>query len=372
MGPYMWGSSAQMLRFIQRIAARRAYTCSRLRFYAMLSTLMLAMLPWQVGAETAGAPLSNSPEQATGALRRGIVTTTSKLRTSPSMQSEVIAIAKKGTQVEILMETESWFYVRSAASIEAWIYKSLVHIEREPLKAASNPPPGIVPPDMLELLFASAARPNDSIESALGNSPDLRGSGASAAAPIDEAPFPPETIGPGWIIDVMLSHIYTPGAYVISALIIALVLSIALQLRGARQLRRATQEIAQILAIVEEMYTDTAMTPVNEGGTTIPLRAVEASTQQSLHPLIEFSPVEQAVLEALSDRCAVQEGELARILAEKGYAGTLIKAIIGDILRKTGTAELPWVQVSYAQGRYNYRLRPEAVSNLSRPPSERR
>jgi uncharacterized protein YgiM (DUF1202 family) len=372
MEPCTWGSSAKMLRFIQRIAAQSAYTCSRLRFYAMLSTLMLAMLPWQVGAETAGTPLSNSPEQATGALRRGILTTKSKLRTSPSMQSEVIALAKEGTQVEILMETESWFHVKTAASIEAWIYKSLVHIERESLKAASDPSIGIMQPDIMELLFASAARPNVSIESAPGNSPDLLGSGTSSAAPIDEAPVPPETLVPGWFIDVMLAHINNPGAYVISALAMALVLSIALQLRGAKHLRRAMQEIGQILAIVEEMYTDAAMTPVKENDTMIPLRAVQASTQESLRPLIEFSPVEQAVLEALSDQRAIQEGELGKILDEKGYAGTLITAIIGDILRKTSTGELPWVQVSYAQGRYSYRLRPEAAANLSRPQSERR
>ncbi len=234
------------------------------------------------------------------------------------------------------METESWFHVRGAASIDAWIYRSLVHIEGESLKAASDPPLGITPSHIAELLFASAARPNASIDSAPGNSPKLLSSDASSAALIDEASLPPETIVPGWFIDRILSNIYSPAAYIISALIIALLLSIALQLRGARQLRRAMQEIGQILATVEEMYTDAAMTPVREGGTTVPLTAVEASTEQSLHPRIEFSPVEQAVLEALSDQRTVQECDLGKILDEKGYTGTLVKAVIGDILRKTG------------------------------------
>ena len=97
----IWGWTAKLLRFIQLMATRSAYRRSRLRFYAMLSTIMLAMLSWQVGAETAGGPLSHSSEQAVETLRRGTITTKSKLRTSPSMQSEVIAIAKEGTQVEI-------------------------------------------------------------------------------------------------------------------------------------------------------------------------------------------------------------------------------------------------------------------------------
>jgi glutaredoxin 3 len=43
-----------------------------------------------------------------------------------------------------------------------------------------------------------------------------------------------------------------------------------------------------------------------------------------------------------------------------------------DIVRKTGTVGLPWVQVSYVQGRYGYRLQPEALSNLGQEHSERR
>jgi hypothetical protein len=360
------------LRFIQRLAAWKAYRCSRLRFCAMLISLIVAMLPWQVAAETTGVPLSSPPEQTTEGLRRGIINAKSKFRTSPSMQSEVIAIAKEGTRVEILLETERWLHVRSESGVEAWIYKSLVHIEPEPLKATSDTLVGIVQSDIMELLYVSAAKANISIESGLGSTPAPQDLDASSAPTIDEPRVPPETIETGWLIKVFPVKHPRPEVYVIVSLVIALVLSIALQLRGARQLRRATQEIGEILDIVEEMYADATSTLVNERSTTMPPMAVEASTQKILRPLSEFSPIEQAVLEALSDQCAVQEGELGKILHEKGYAGTLIKAIIGDIVRKTGTAELPWVEVSYAQGQYSYRLRPEAISNLSKQQAERR
>ena len=59
---------------------------------------------------------------------------------------------------------------------------------------------------------------------------------------------------PVWDSDTWLSHLQGRAAYVIIALIIVLVLAIGLQLRAARQLRRATQEVGQIFDIVEEIY----------------------------------------------------------------------------------------------------------------------
>src|SRR5262245_57763327 len=98
----------------------------------------------------------------------------------------------------------------------------------------------------------------------------------------------------------------------------------------------------------------------------------ETSDNQPPHPVIEFSPIEHAVLETLSDQRELQEGELAKLIAEKGFMGVLLKAVIGDIVHKTGTVELPWVEVRYAQGRYSYWLRPEAIANLSEQQSENR
>jgi uncharacterized protein YgiM (DUF1202 family) len=337
----------------------------------MLIWLIVATLPWPALAETSAVPLSTAPQPATGALRHGIVTAISNLRTAPSMQSEVVAIAAEGTPVEILRETERWFHVKNATGLEAWVHKSLVRVAPEPSNAARQTPVGIVQPDMAELLSASAAMPNVSVESDSEITPERQGSGDSSAASSDQAHVSPETTKARWFLEVILSHVHGPAAYVILTLVITLALSMALQRRSARQLRWAIQEIGQILDIVEAMYADAALTPAGESGTTMPPMVAGALTQQSLCPLMEFSPIEQAVLEALSDQRTVSDGELGKILAEKGFAGTLLKAIIGEVVRKTGTTELPWVEVSYAQGRYSYRLRPEATSKLSYVPSER-
>lgn len=338
----------------------------------MLIALMGAILPWQVAAETNIAPLSNASEQAKESPRRGVVTLKSNLRASPSMQSEIVVIAKDGTHVEILQETERWYRVRSEAGVEAWIYKPLVLIKPEPLKDLSVSPVTLARPDITEVLFTSAAKPDASIEFGLASTLEQQGSGASSPAPLDEPNLTREMTEAGLFIDVMLSHIQSLGGSVVIALVIVLVLSIALQLRATRQLRRATQEMGQILDLVEGIYADGALTRAPDSDAArLPLPA-GASTHQPPRPLIEFSPIEHAVLEALSDQRVVQEGELGKILEEKGFAGVLIKAIIGDIVRKTGAAGLPWVEVRYAQGWYSYRLRPEAVPTLSEQPSERR
>jgi SH3-like domain-containing protein len=362
---------AKMRCFIWWFAAQRAYAYLRRGFAAMLTALMVAILPWQVAAETI-APLSNASEQARESPRRGVVTLMSNLRASPSVQSEIVAIAKEGAHVEILQETERWYRVRSEAGIEAWIYKPLVRIEPEPLKEPGVTPLASARPEITEVLFASAAQPEASIEFGRTSTPEQQGSGASSPAPLGEPNLPRETAEAGLSIDVMLSHIQSLGGSIVTALIIVLVLSIALQLRAARQLRRATQEMGQILDLVEGIYADGALTRAHDGDAArLPLPA-DASTHQPPRPLIEFSPIEHAVLEALSDQRVVQEGELGKILEEKGFAGVLIKAIIGDIVRKTGAAGLPWVEVRYTQGWYSYRLRPEPAPTLSEQPSEGR
>jgi hypothetical protein len=110
----------------------------------------------------------------------------------------------------------------------------------------------------------------------------------------------------------------------------------------------------------------------NDCGTLLNPMTAEVPAQQPPPPGIEFSPTECMVLEALSDQPEVQETELGKILDEKGCTGVLIKAIIGDIVRKTEMIGFPWVEVCYVQGRYRYRLRPETVPNLSVQRLERR
>jgi hypothetical protein len=123
---------------------------------------------------------------------------------------------------------------------------------------------------------------------------------------------------------------------------------------------------------VEEIYAGGMLVRTNDSGTMLNPMTAEVPAQQPPPPGIEFSPTEYMVLEALSDQLEVQETELGKILDEKGCTGVLIKAIIGDIVRKTEMIGFPWVEVRYVQGRYRYRLRPEAVPNLSVQRLERR
>jgi hypothetical protein len=144
-----------------------------------------------------------------------------------------------------------------------------------------------------------------------------------------------------------------------------LMLSIALQVRAARHLRRAMQEVGQILGLLEEIYAGGALARTNDSAAMRQPMTAEALAQQPLLQGIEFSSTECMVLQALAEQPEVQEPELGKILDEKGFKGVLIKAIIGDIVRKTGMMGLPWVEVRYVQGRYRYRLHPEAAPNLN-------
>ena len=73
----------------------------------------------------------------------------------------------------------------------------------------------------------------------------------------------------------------------------------------------------------------------------------------------EFSPIERAVIQALSHHREVQERELAGTLTQQGFSGILVKAVIAGIMRKTQTTRLPWIETRYTQGRYSYKLRSE-------------
>jgi SH3-like domain-containing protein len=331
----------------------------------MLVALSVAILPWQAVAEVSSALPSNPPAQATGFPRRGIVTLKSHLRASPSTQSEIVTILKEGAQVEILAEIERWYRVRNDEGVEAWINKRLVLIQREPLKTADVTPTALTQADITEPSVTSAAKFELLAESWLENISAQQGSGASSAAPRDELYVLPDMTGIGGLIDAILPYVQGLGAYVIIALVVVLIFSIALQLRASRQLQRAMQEMGQIVDIVEEIYTGSALSRTSDTVAALNPMLPEAPAPQVPRSVFEFSPIECAVLEALSDQHEVQEGELGKVLDEKGFAGMLIKAVIGAIVRKTGAAGLPWVEVRYVQGRYSYRLRPEAVSSHS-------
>jgi SH3-like domain-containing protein len=372
MGPSVAVFFLKMLCCVRRLAAQRGCVCPRFWTWVMLISLTMAILPRHAVAETTGAPPSNVVEQAPPSLQRGTLTLMSNLRASPSTQSEIVATVKEGTQVEILQETDRWYRVRSEQGVEAWIYKPLVSIKHKPSKLPSTILAAVTQPDVKDTSSESAAEPHVSAESQPEKTPEHPGSGTSYSAPIGVPYVLSERVGTEWFIAAILSHVQGLGVYVVIALVMILVLSIVLQLCAARQLRQAMREMGEILNVVEEIYADTAIARANDRSIAMDQMAAEISAHQPPHPVIEYSPIEYAALESLSDQREVQEGELAKLVAEKGFTGVMLKAVIGDIVHKTGTVELPWVEVRYAQGRYSYRLRPEAMANLSKQQSENR
>jgi SH3-like domain-containing protein len=355
----------QRLDVALRLTTLSTCACARVWAGVILISLMAAILPWQTVAETTSAALSYTTEQTPGPPRGGIVTLRANLRASPSMHSEIVAVAKEGTRVQILLESGRWLHVRSEDGVEAWIHKTLVLIDQESIKGPIGTPEAPAPSDIAESASAVAVTPEVFVEFQAASPPEEPDSAASPAAPIDELEVLPQVTWVAWFLDTWLSHLRGPAVYVTIALGLLLVLSVTLQLRSSRQLRRTLQDMGQILDIVEEVYGAGVLARTNDSSATLPPMPAADLAQQPVRPEIEFSALEYAVLKALSDQREVQEAELGKALAEKGFTGVFIKAVIGDILRKTGIFGLPWMEVRYAQGRYRYRLRPEAMPHLS-------
>jgi Bacterial SH3 domain len=358
-------SSPKILYAVLQLTAPKSCTWASLWTWVMVIALVVTILPWQAVAETTSPALSPTLEQAPGALQRGIVTIISNLRASPSMYSEIVAVAKEGTRVMIVLESGRWLQVRSEEGVEAWIYRPLVRIEPEPRHSPSATPGAMSASDLTETASAAPTTPDVLAESPTENILEGPGSDVSSAPPVAELLIPPQVTWTTWVSDTWLSHLQGRAAYIIIALIMMLVLSIALQVRAARNLRRAMQEVGQILDLLEEIYAGGALARMSDSGAPLHSMTAEALAPRPLLHGLEFSPTECIVLQALSDQPEVEETELGKILAEKGFKGVLIKAIIGDIVRKTGMMGLPWVEVRYVQGRYRYRLHPEAAPNLN-------
>jgi len=280
MDPCVKDWFAKVLCLVQRRATQGADTCPALWACVMLIYLTVAILPWQAMADTISAPQSNSSEHTRGSPRRGVVTIMSNLRTTPSIHSDIVAIAKEGTHVEILVETERWYRVRNEEGVEAWIYKPLVLIEPMPLKGPSAIPAASAQPDIEDTPAASATTPAVATESRSENTPEQQDLGASPAVLLEEQRASSKAIGIDWLSDTMLPYVQGLGAYVIIALVLVLVLSIALQLRAARQLRRAMQEMGQILDIVEEIYTDGTIARTSDRGAPLQPISTEAPSHQ--------------------------------------------------------------------------------------------
>jgi hypothetical protein len=282
------------------------------------------------------------------------------------MQSPVVTIAKEGAHVEILTEDGRWYLVRSDEGVDAWIYSSLVRIEQGPIGGYSPTPVRMAQPGIMEPLLPATTKSDVFVESQPKHSSVNQQSGASSVTLIDAPHVLSEKWWSGWFVNPLLAHLQGRLAvYVVIAFVLVLVLSATLQLRAARQLRRIMQEMGQILDIMEELYAGSTLTWTNDRAAMLHFVAAEALPQQTQCPTVEFSAIENTVLEVLSNRREVSEPELGKLLAERGFAGVLIKAVIGDIVRKTEMTGLPWVEVRYAQGQYSYRLCPETVPNPS-------
>jgi hypothetical protein len=328
---------------------------------ALVIWLAVGISPWPVMAETANPPPSPLPERASVFPRYGTVTQTSNLRASPSLLSEVVGVAKEKGRVKILQESGRWYQVSGEDGVDAWIHKSLVLIDQEATQSPSATPGD---PGQSDLVGITPGPPPVVMsESPAEDTVEEVGAVAVPPAPVD---WPYGYLDTEWtkgLAEAVLTQNHGPAAYVIGALALALMLSVALQLRAGRQLRKAMQEMGQILDIVEEIYAGGLLARLGESDPAFHPVTAPAPAQPTTSQGPDFSATECAVLEALSDQPEVQEAELGKMLAEKGFAGILMKAVIADILRKTSAVGLPWVEVLYAQGRFRYRLRQKGVPN---------
>jgi Bacterial SH3 domain len=360
--------SSVMLRFPRgldvalQLTAQTAGTLAGAWLWGIVVWLMMVISPWQVMAETATPTPSPLPERASALPRHGTVTQTSNLRASPSPLSEVVGVAKEKARVKILQESGRWYQVSSEDGVDAWIHKSLVLIDQEATPSPSATAGDLGQSDLVGITSAPAPDVVDEFH-AEDTAEEVRAVAVSAA-PVD---WPYGYFDTAWtnrLVDVLLAHIHGPAAYVISALALTLLLSITLQLRAGRQLRRAMREMGQILDMVEEIYAGGLLARLGDSDTAFRPLTAPAPAQPTASQGLDFSPIEYAVLEALSDQQEVQETELGKMLTEKGFAGVLMKAVITDILRKTSAVGLPWVEVRYVQGRFRYRLRQKSAPNI--------
>jgi Bacterial SH3 domain len=336
---------------------------------ALLVTLLRVVASPAVAEESPSTP-SMSIDQPVGAPRRATLKISSNLRGSPSMQGEVVATAKQGTPVEIIGETGRWYRVKTEQGLEAWIYKPLVMPEADEQRLPAEPPAASTRPNDTEDLPSPPERPVASADVPLSEGEQPANPALSQPIRSPGALLPTPLPDEGLQFDAIFAFFHATGGYVIAGLVVVVILSIGLQLRAARQLKRAMREMEQIVELVEEIYTASTLLSTASNQTALapmPSEAVVASLPQ---PAAELSALERAVLEAIGVRREVQEAELAKILEEQGFPGVLIKAVVGDIVRKTAVEGVPWVEVRYADGRYLYRLRPAEVTMRTGPRQE--
>jgi SH3-like domain-containing protein len=353
------------------VATSRGSLRTLLLIFALLTELISVALLRHAVAETTNPPHPTTPlEHGTGFPKRGIVTTMANLRSSPSMQSEVVSIVKDGMPVEILTETGRWYRVKTEDGIEAWIGKSLVFVEATPQKMPSPISGTAVQPERQDIEESPSSAPvmaDAPTETSQLRSEDIADQQDSGFSPDLAEDAPPISLKGAELnrsIDAILPYVQGLEAYVIPALVVVLILAISFQLKTARQLRRAMQEMGLILDIIDEIYNNGMLQRTGGSETMGKSLASSISAPQPETPVIKFSALEHAVLQALSDHREIEEQELTEVLAANGFAGVLIKAVIGEIIRKTKASGQQCIKVRYVHERYRYQLQAEGMSIL--------
>jgi hypothetical protein len=158
-------------------------------------------------------------------------------------------------------------------------------------------------------------------------------------------------------LDLLVDQVQGISGYLLAGLALILVLSIALQLRAARQLRRTMRDMNHILDLVEAIQCEIPSAPA------VALQPSSVSTRAAVvappaaAPTRTLTHTERAVLESIAEHGELHEQELRKILEGKGFPQVLIKAVISDLVPKTAAESLPWVEARHVQGRFTYRLR---------------
>jgi hypothetical protein len=365
-----------LLSYAKTAGIRWRRTSSRSRCWPLL--LIIAILPELMGfimlrhsiTEAISPALLIPLEHAPGFPKRGSVTTMANLRSAPSMQSEVVSTIKEGMPIEILTETGRWYRVKTEEGMEAWIGKSLVIVEPAPRKVPSPVSVTVIPSEIQTLeerpspASVMADAPPETAILLSENTTDPKGTGASPGLPEEAPPISPQGAEFNWSIAGILPYVQGIEAYVIPALVIVLILAFSFQLKAARQLRRAMQEMGVILDLVDDIYANGLLPRTDDGKAMTKALSKSTSRPQPETPSVQFSALEHTMLQAMSDHREIGERELTEALAAKGFVGVLIKAVIGGIIRKTKASGQQCIDVRYVQGRYRYQLRREGVSIL--------
>jgi hypothetical protein len=315
---------------------------------------MLLLCPVLLSSSGDASEFIPAPTTAADATRRwphlrGVTLTRANLRQAPSIQSEILAVAKEAALLEVLEEGGAWYRVRTEAGVEAWVHKSLLRLQQVPLE--QEPPRLAVPtasPTYLSLPVISPAAVATPYPISEAPAPWHEPSAPSLMAQpldVDEPYAPPLPLTFPVALQLILGHLQGTSSYVLTGLAVVLIFSTGLQLRAARQLKRTMRDMDHIIEMIEAVQAETPAAPARSAPPAIP------------GPALPLSPVERIVIETIAEHGELDEHELRKLLEEKDFPRVLIKTVIGDLIRKTAADGLPWVEASYAQGRFTYGLR---------------